>query len=536
MKAFRKLISGKSTKGKARENNHSDPLDEVLQYPSPSPESPQPTHTSNISPTLEDRPTLLPQSHDASLGQTHTQRQQHSGKDRCLSNSHSSLIPNSRSASRASVLSHGRGPLMPESDDESSDIETYTPHLTQNDRCTALRNAPLARSRTCSSQKSLEAQRSIICRSSSTLETYCSNEVRTRRPVRLNMRTCCVWCSLSTVTLAFALFAVVHLWLGNIVSEQFKSGEAPREMIHRGLLSPGAADEVAIAAIDGNIITLSLTGKLGQDVRQTLGWEHKDMSNATVWQRVESRVARWFVGTAQNVRVTIPGPVRIRPLYYSVERNVPEQSDTTEQDMLEALVPSFDMPITYPTGFSSEAILDQVAKPIHLQLPIDIVSSERLKGCLTTAWKDRQLDIAVSIHDVQLQLNYSQFPPFIRSLLQKRTNLTMHSIYKTMTLNGWCDFNTPASLPNTNIPYRAFGRSPRITSHPPGSYSSCSRRWIFFLSPCFHDQLGYHDPSWDSSKGFHTQSTLAKRTPFPPQSQYGDSMAIPAASVSRITT
>ncbi|EGG10435.1 uncharacterized protein MELLADRAFT_115407 [Melampsora larici-populina 98AG31] len=359
------------------------------------------------------------------------------GRNRQISETLSSITNESRPASRASRLSHGRGPIMPDSDDESLDNHNQQAH-SETRLFTPFRTNSNSRSRIYSAMKSPDAgtQRSIIYRSTSTLLTHCSDDSSIRRrAVSSRTKRFCVAFSLFTVALAFLLFAIVHIWIGNLVSQQLKSTDSPLDMIKRGIVISKEPDHVAISGIEENTITLSLAFRMGLDVRQSLGWEHKDMRDANVWQRVESRLAKWFVNTSQNARVIISKPVQIRPLYYSIDQNFTSQLDLSEDKMIEVDLPPFDMPIGYPVEKSTEVSIDEIAKLVRFQLPIKITSSETLKKTLMSAWEDRRVNLAISVADVHVQIEYDRFPSMFHSLLRKRANHDIKSIYKTVTVN-----------------------------------------------------------------------------------------------------
>ncbi|KAH9810348.1 hypothetical protein DFH28DRAFT_985623 [Melampsora americana] len=440
MKSLQRLLkNNKNDKGKFKANSSLSASDQQ-QQPLLSPDQSQPSTFVNTDTDQDTSDEINPSSETLQgIPENHQSFPQSStpGRNRQISESLSSITNQSRPASRASALSHGRGPIMPDSDDESLDNRNPQPR-SESRLFTPFRNNSNSHSRIYSAMKSPDAgtQRSIIYRSTSTLLSHCSDDSLTRRrAVPSRTKRFCVAFSLATVALAFLLFAIVHVWVGNLVSQQLQSNDSPLEMIKRGIVISNKPDHFAISGIDENTITLSLAFKMGLDVRQTLGWEYKDTKNANVWQRVESRLAKWFVSTSQNARVIISKPIQIRLLYYSTNQDLTSHINSSEDKMIEITLPPFDLPIGYPVEKSTEMSTDEIAKLVRFELPIKITSSEILKKALLTAWKDRRVNLAISVTDVHVQIHYDRFPSIFRSLIQKRANHDIESIYRTVTVN-----------------------------------------------------------------------------------------------------
>ncbi|KPV78037.1 uncharacterized protein RHOBADRAFT_50558 [Rhodotorula graminis WP1] len=193
----------------------------------------------------------------------------------------------------------------------------------------------------------------------------------------------CLLSSILFVTLLVVL-AVLHLWVGRLLSEQTRHGD-PQQMAERGLLWAGPSAVRVRANEAGAGILVELDAVAGIDVRRALDWERKDDGG---WiRRAEGRMARWGVRKARSVSVNV-GEVAIY-----------DARDGFDSDQPLVVVPSLEtltLPLSYPT--KANPVPDM--HPFTLHVPLDFPSPADLARFGQAVWDAKTYAVRAEIREV----------------------------------------------------------------------------------------------------------------------------------------
>ncbi|GAA5874495.1 hypothetical protein JCM8547_007377 [Rhodosporidiobolus lusitaniae] len=273
--------------------------------------------------------------------------------------------PSSSPASkRHSRLRHGRGPLVPDSDDEQG--EDGRPNNVSEDT-TPLRYVVVAPPSS-SDRHARWTWGSVLCLVFGVLVV-----------------------SLLVVT------AAVHLWVGHLLKEQARYGTV-EEMAQRGFLfeGPSAVRVQALPDDDGQGgggggLMVEIDGMAGVDVRKALDWESKDGSRGW-FRRTEGRIARWGIRKAKSVAVDV-GEIAI----YDASSLLEE-----EQDPL-LVIPSLDtihLPLSYPSLSDPLPTLSSFT----LHVPVTFPSPEDLVRFGKAAWESKEYKVRADVRCVGVKV------------------------------------------------------------------------------------------------------------------------------------
>ncbi|BGP18333.1 hypothetical protein JCM10213_008506 [Rhodosporidiobolus nylandii] len=187
--------------------------------------------------------------------------------------------------------------------------------------------------------------------------------------------------------LLLLIVAVLHLWVGHLLSEQARHGTT-QEMAERGLLWTGPSAVRVQAGENGAGLMIEVDGTAGMDVRKALGWEAKDTSG---WmRRVEGKVARWGIRKARSVDVDV-GEVAL----YGVD-------DLEEASPL-IVIPALNtlrIPLSYPTAKDPLPSL----QPFTLRVPLTFPSPQALARFGEAAWQTKQYRIHANVRETAVKV------------------------------------------------------------------------------------------------------------------------------------
>lgn len=262
--------------------------------------------------------------------------------------SSSSRIPFSEQVTptRTRHVRHGRGPLVRDSDDEDAD--------------------------------SVRSSRGSHIRHYST------------QSLSLNSVFCVSF--MATFFVLLLLFALVHLWLGHLISEQAKAGSID-QIARRGLRFTGPSSVSIRDGNDESDIILVIKGEAGIDVRTALNWENKDSGS---WiRRTEGKLAKWGIGKVQTVEATVG---RIVVLDADAQRI----QDNNDVESYRELVFISDMnPILLPLSYPSLQAQPRMDK-ITLELPISFPSPDHLATFLRHMWEIKRGEFHLVLQDIRV--------------------------------------------------------------------------------------------------------------------------------------
>lgn len=269
-------------------------------------------------------------------------------------------------AKKSSRLRHGRGPLVPDSDDEGGNASTP---LNNDSEDSGTRYVVLAPP---------------------------SSPGHGRRWTWGS-----VLCTLTGVLLILFLFimAALHLWVGHLLQEQASHGTAD-EMAQRGLLWEGpSAVRVQALPSDGGDggpggVLVELDGMAGVDVRKALDWEDREGEKSGWRRRWEGRMARWGVRKAGEVAVSI-GEIAL------YDASSSSFGDDHSEPLL--VIPSLDtlrLPLSYPSLANPLPTL----RSFTLHVPVTFPTPDALLRFGKDVWARKEYRVRAEVRSVAVKV------------------------------------------------------------------------------------------------------------------------------------
>ncbi|BGP09945.1 hypothetical protein JCM10049v2_005823 [Rhodotorula toruloides] len=190
--------------------------------------------------------------------------------------------------------------------------------------------------------------------------------------------------------LALLALAVLHIWVGRLVSEQARHGTA-EEMAQRGMVWAGPSAVRVQASQGGEGLVVEVDGMAGIDVRKALDWEEKDEGG---WvRRMEGRIARWGVKKAKSVTVEV-GEVAI------YDASGGEQSASSDPLVLVNSLDSLRLPLSYPTLSNPLPTM----QPFTLHIPLSFPSPQHLADFAKAVYASKDYRVRAEIREVVAQV------------------------------------------------------------------------------------------------------------------------------------
>ncbi|GAA6024668.1 hypothetical protein JCM10207_007829 [Rhodosporidiobolus poonsookiae] len=199
--------------------------------------------------------------------------------------------------------------------------------------------------------------------------------------------------------LVLVTFAVVHLWVGHLLSEQAKHG-TPEEMAQRGLLwtGPSAVRVSALAGEGNGGLAIELDGMAGVDVRRALDWEAKDKGG---WfRRQEGRIARWGVRKARSVSVNV-GEIAI---YDATASSFDIDADAQEPLIVVPALDTLRLPLSYPTKADPLPAM----QPFTLHVPVTFPSPADLSRFGHAVWENKTYRVRAAVRQVNVKVGEAE--------------------------------------------------------------------------------------------------------------------------------
>ncbi|GAA5840956.1 hypothetical protein JCM3766R1_005413 [Sporobolomyces carnicolor] len=218
---------------------------------------------------------------------------------------------------------------------------------------------------------------------------------------------CCLFFAFIFV-LSLVVAAVLHLWVGHLISEQAKHG-TPDEMAERGLLFVGPSSVKVNPVEDGTDqlrVMVEVEGMAGIDARKALGWEKKE--DGKWFRRIENRIAKWAVSKAHGVNVDV-GRVELYP--------GTDGFDSASPLVVVEGIDSLHLPISYPTK------ADPIPKmqSFILQIPVSFPSPRDLVEYGRHVWESKEYSVDAVIPQLAVSLDQKNLVGNIKmSNIQKR--------------------------------------------------------------------------------------------------------------------
>lgn len=312
-----------------------------------------------------------------------------------------------RTDSRASVLSlsHGRGPLMPDSDDEVPDDEESA-----------------VRARGKKRQEAAGAY-GTIGKGSPHLghdDEDAAAAAESQRKARFLFNLAFLF-----LAIGFVAFAIIHIYLGHIVSSTLAES-SPAELASRGLVLRGP-DAFEILDVEDDVVMIRAVGRVGVDVEKALGWEAKASKDSSRWSKWEAGVARWAVGKAGFATVEIKDPISIVPTALF------DKSEDVNA-MIETRLPTLTLPLFYRPA--SRPSTEDFLSSFSLSLPVRITSVSLLSTFANVSYHDRVARVEAVVASAQVKVGNAEAHGWVEGFIGKVGSIGIDGIRQKLDVDG----------------------------------------------------------------------------------------------------
>lgn len=242
--------------------------------------------------------------------------------------------------------------------------------------------------------------------------------------------------------LALLALAVLHIWVGRLVSEQARHGTA-EEMAQRGMVWAGPSAVRVQASQGGEGLVVEVDGMAGIDVRKALDWEEKDEGG---WvRRMEGRIARWGVKKAKSVTVEV-GEVAI------YDASGGEQSASSDPLVLVNSLDSLRLPLSYPTLSNPLPTM----QPFTLHIPLSFPSPQHLADFAKAVYASKDYRVRAEIREVVAQVGEGKGRGPAGWVMRRIKKTKVTDLARVVEGKGACALS--CALYSAN----GFSRSPRL--------------------------------------------------------------------------
>lgn len=283
---------------------------------------------------------------------------------------------------------HGRGPIIRDSDDD--DTSSLLPSSATG-AATARRRRHSIASSSLSSRRRRSSPASLVCYALGILFIF-----------------------------FLVLLAVLHLWLGHLLSEQAKRGSLS-DMAERGILfaGPEAVRLVQPSKHEGKdaVVSVEVDCMAGVDVRRALDWEAKDDDNSWWFRKVEGRIARWGVRQLDSVKV---GVGRVHLLG-------PEASD--DPLVVVGGLQGVDLPLSYPSRGLPVPTMDHYT----LRFPVYVPRPEDLVALGKRIWDEKAYSVRIEVDDINVALGGPSSTGLLASITRRIGGVNVNRVLRPFT-------------------------------------------------------------------------------------------------------
>jgi len=183
------------------------------------------------------------------------------------------------------------------------------------------------------------------------------------------------------------LVALVHLWVGHVVSDQGRRGGL-EEMARRGITLEGPF-QVGLRegqAENEVIVLVNLTA--GVDARRGLGWEDKETHQASILNEWEAYWARLAVRATDSVEVTLT----------ALELSTAHANGSESTLLVVPALASVRVPVSYPRGAEPAR-----TTPLGLSVPLRFPDADAAGRFAYAVWDSKKYAVRVRAKQVEVR-------------------------------------------------------------------------------------------------------------------------------------
>lgn len=312
------------------------------------------------------------------------------------------------SPGKAGGVRHGRG-LLSEEDEDDEEDDYHTGRAGGRER---------------RRRESIESESSDDLLSPAGRRRRRSN---TQRP-QYTWRRIIVYIFLSILVLAFITFAVIHIWLGRFVSEQFKNnGQAIRERAPNALVYRGP-DKIRILEMSKETTTVQVEMRIGIDVLTVFGWngttqaEQKKLSFSRKWER---KIVGWAAKSIGQASMDLPEPILV------------SSKDHPQSPMFQF---SLSSPVVIPFYFPKSGLHDPTnfswLRKITLTVPAEVLDPNLMAGFINQTMATKEGEVHVTLQAAHIALGREQDRSWLTRTVKKYGGQKIENIETDVQFDG----------------------------------------------------------------------------------------------------
>ena len=323
-----------------------------------------------------------------------------------ISGERSPLLGQSSTTSPAAAtgVRHGRG-LLSDDDDEDDDSD--------NDRDGSARRIRRRSNDSASSDDLLASS-----------GRRRSRHIHRRRYI---WRSILLYVFLALLGLAFVAFAIIHIWLGRFVSEQFKNDaqairdRAPDALVYRG------PDKVRILEMSKDKSTVQIEMRMGIDPRIVFGWNdtfstHEGLTSSRKWER---RLVGWAVRRIGQASMDLPEPVLV------------SSKNQTTQPFMQFTLSS---PIALPLYFPKSGIYDpndiSWLRNITITVPAQVLEPGLMATFINQTMDTKEGEAHIAVRKAHVALGKEEDRTWLSKTVKKYGGQTVENVQTDVRFAG----------------------------------------------------------------------------------------------------
>lgn len=267
-----------------------------------------------------------------------------------------------------------------------------------------------------------------------------SNSSAKKRRAGLRKRLSAGWIAcyvlLGLLAIAFAVFAVVHVWVGRFVSEQMRDNAALLRARAQDALVYRGPDSVKILNMDSESTTVQVQMRMGIDVRTVFGWNGsaENQKKLLFSRRMERKLIGWATRRTGQTSMDLPEPVQVSPL------------DLPDHKMLYLATKE---PITLPLHFPQLKEYDPEdlswLRNVTITVPMEVVDPDVMATFVNASLANKQAKVHVKVPRARVTLGRENDRGWLAKQVRHYGGQEIRGIELDQTVDCECNFGRISS-------------------------------------------------------------------------------------------
>lgn len=221
----------------------------------------------------------------------------------------------------------------------------------------------------------------------------------TRRS-RSSWREAACYFVLVLIGLLFLAFAILHVWIGRFVHEQFANDAAAIKERAPGALLQKGPQRIQLLHVGKDEVTVQIDMKLGVDARMMFGWNATDSQAAqqeykklSFVRKAERNIMGWAVRRVGQASFDLPEPVLLAP-----------SAHPTKYMAQFALKGPVTVPLSFPKIRNYDPEDESWLRSVRLEVPVEVLQPAVLARFINHTLESKEADVQAVVQKAHLVL------------------------------------------------------------------------------------------------------------------------------------